>query len=165
MPGFVQVYKDRKTHFQIGDNTNLFDWTYVDNVVHAHVLAADKLGTSRDVAGQVFHITNGEPLPFWDFPRMVWSRLAEAGVEPVPTKRTICLPRMIGFLIAIIMEFLALFTRKEPTFTRFRVTYCCVDRYHDIEKARKLLGYKPVVSTNIGVERMVDVSHLVHSWL
>jgi len=27
---------------QIGDNVNLFDWTYVSNVVKAHLLAADK---------------------------------------------------------------------------------------------------------------------------
>jgi sterol-4alpha-carboxylate 3-dehydrogenase (decarboxylating) len=31
--------------WQIGDNTNLWDWTYVGNVVKAHLLAADKLVT------------------------------------------------------------------------------------------------------------------------
>ncbi|KAL4244680.1 hypothetical protein ABKN59_010242 [Abortiporus biennis] len=43
MAGFVEVYKKNQTHFQIGDNNNLFDWTYVENVAHAHLLAADKL--------------------------------------------------------------------------------------------------------------------------
>ena len=41
--GAMKVLEDGKTHWQIGDNTNLFDITYVDNIVHAHLLAADKL--------------------------------------------------------------------------------------------------------------------------
>jgi len=42
-PGLVQVMKNKQTRMQIGDNCNLFDWTYVTNVVKAHLLAADKL--------------------------------------------------------------------------------------------------------------------------
>ncbi|KAG6891355.1 hypothetical protein C0992_008470 [Termitomyces sp. T32_za158] len=45
MSGLYSVYENDQTHFQIGDNTNLFDWTYVGNVAHAHILAADKLET------------------------------------------------------------------------------------------------------------------------
>lgn len=43
LPGFVKVMENKQTKFQIGDNTNLFDWTYVGNVAHAHLLAADRL--------------------------------------------------------------------------------------------------------------------------
>ncbi len=43
LPGMVQAMKNKQTGIQIGDNTNLFDWTYVGNVVKAHLLAADKL--------------------------------------------------------------------------------------------------------------------------
>lgn len=35
--------QNKQTRMQIGDNINLFDWTYVSNVVKAHLLAADKL--------------------------------------------------------------------------------------------------------------------------
>jgi len=45
MTGLYQVYERGQTHFQIGDNTNIFDWTYVGNVARAHLLAADKLET------------------------------------------------------------------------------------------------------------------------
>ncbi|KAK7048304.1 C-3 sterol dehydrogenase [Favolaschia claudopus] len=41
--GLWQVYERNQTHFQIGDNTNMFDWTYVGNVAAAHLLAADRL--------------------------------------------------------------------------------------------------------------------------
>lgn len=46
MHGLYQVYERNQTHFQIGDNTNLFDWTYVGNVAKAHLLAADRLDAS-----------------------------------------------------------------------------------------------------------------------
>ncbi|CAE6420558.1 hypothetical protein ACGC1H_006615 [Rhizoctonia solani] len=43
MKGLMDVVANGQTRFQIGSNTNLFDWTYVTNVAHAHLLAADKL--------------------------------------------------------------------------------------------------------------------------
>lgn len=43
VPGFLDVLKSGKTNFQVGSNENLFDWTYVDNVVHAHLVAAERL--------------------------------------------------------------------------------------------------------------------------
>ncbi|KAF8316701.1 C-3 sterol dehydrogenase [Cantharellus anzutake] len=43
LPGIVSVIKNNQTRIQIGNNNNLFDWTYVGNVVKAHLLAADKL--------------------------------------------------------------------------------------------------------------------------
>ena len=46
-----EVYNRGQTHFRVGDDTNLFDWSYVENVAYAHPLAADKLvesGPERD---------------------------------------------------------------------------------------------------------------------
>lgn len=44
LTGLKQVMKNGQTKFQIGKNENLFDWTYVGNVAHAHLLASDRLG-------------------------------------------------------------------------------------------------------------------------
>ncbi|TFY65520.1 hypothetical protein EVJ58_g1917, partial [Rhodofomes roseus] len=41
--GLYEVYQNGQTHYQIGDNTNLFDWTYIENAAYAHLLAADRL--------------------------------------------------------------------------------------------------------------------------
>ena len=43
IPGMLRPYLNGQTNFQIGDNDNLFDWTYVGNVAHAHHLAAIRL--------------------------------------------------------------------------------------------------------------------------
>ncbi|KAG7539627.1 hypothetical protein FFLO_03426 [Filobasidium floriforme] len=44
LTGLQQVMRNGQTKFQIGTNENLFDWTYVGNVAHAHLLASDRLG-------------------------------------------------------------------------------------------------------------------------
>ncbi|CAG7851225.1 SubName: Full=Related to ERG26-C-3 sterol dehydrogenase (C-4 decarboxylase) {ECO:0000313/EMBL:CCA74852.1} [Serendipita indica DSM 11827] len=43
--GLANVIRRGQTKWQIGYNDNLWDWTYVGNVVKAHLLAADKLVT------------------------------------------------------------------------------------------------------------------------
>jgi sterol-4alpha-carboxylate 3-dehydrogenase (decarboxylating) len=153
LSGFVSAYKGQRTHVQIGSNTNLFDWTYIDNLVHAHLLAADKLGPTSGVAGEIFFITNGDPIPFWDFPHMLWACLAAAGV----------MPKALGMLIASIAEFVAWVTGKDPLFTRFRVKFSCAKRWHNIDKARRVLGYQPLVSNEEGIERTADVGDYLTS--
>ncbi|GAA5982070.1 hypothetical protein JCM11641_004315 [Rhodosporidiobolus odoratus] len=43
LPGFIGVYKAGQSAFQMGSNLNLFDFVTLKNVVHAHLLAAEKL--------------------------------------------------------------------------------------------------------------------------
>lgn len=43
IPGFIDVYKAYQSTFQMGRNENLFDFVTVRNVVHAHLLAAERL--------------------------------------------------------------------------------------------------------------------------
>ena len=42
------MWQRGQSHFQVGDNTNLFDWTYVGNCAYAHLIAADRLGPSSE---------------------------------------------------------------------------------------------------------------------
>lgn len=55
-PGFLEVMKKGQHRLQIGDNSGLFDWTYVENVAYSHVLAAEKLIAGSGVPGQVSRI-------------------------------------------------------------------------------------------------------------
>ena len=79
IPGLYDVIRNGQTAFQVGDNSNLWDFTYVDNVAYAHILAAENLLTPEEnlehgsAAGETFIITNGEPVYFWDFARGVWA--------------------------------------------------------------------------------------------
>ncbi|KAN0087940.1 3-beta hydroxysteroid dehydrogenase/isomerase family domain containing protein [Tylopilus felleus] len=258
MVGLYQVYQRDQTHFQVGDNNNIFDYTYVGNIAQAHLLAADKLvdPTSSDnasadsaatdatlvnstlraslhralppvsstlgfrrvptckarplgpyvtplpnaaeieatfnapydptqlthvivrnrfdqfsdnaldvaqtnplqVAGQAFFITNGEPVYFWDFMRVIWRALdppTEEGRKRAQRTPWV-IPRAFGMMLGYLSETWAGLIGKEAGFTRYRVGYSCATRYHNIEKARRVLGYEPQVGLEEGVRRMVE---------
>jgi sterol-4alpha-carboxylate 3-dehydrogenase (decarboxylating) len=259
MVGLYQAYQRGQTHFQVGDNNNLFDYTYVGNLAKAHLIAADKLSSpsltasSQDtltidslkaelhldralqpvsatigakrvptcearplgpyvtlppnaaeieaaftaprdprtpahpiirsrfdqfsdnaidlaetsplqVAGQAFFITNGEPVYFWDFMRLIWLALdppsskSASGASERAQKPVWVIPRSFGMVLGFLAECWASLIGKEAGFTRYRVGYSCATRYHNIEKARRVLGYEPEIGLEEGVRRMVEVS-------
>lgn len=77
VPGLRQVAKLGQSKFQIGDNNNLFDWTYAGNVADAHVLAAQKLldpKTRTAVSGETFSLPMIPPPIFGPWPYCVEGR-------------------------------------------------------------------------------------------
>ena len=58
VPAIASRAKAGKMKYMIGDGSNMFDWTYVDNVAHAHILADVALQMAGSpAAGQAFFIT------------------------------------------------------------------------------------------------------------
>jgi sterol-4alpha-carboxylate 3-dehydrogenase (decarboxylating) len=157
----INIYRQGRSNVQVGDNDNLFDFTYVENVAHAHLLAARALlltAASKTIPldhervdGEAFIITNDSPVYFWDFARAVW---AAAG-SPHGTERVRVLPRGVGMALGAMSELFFWVIGKPPTFNRQRIIYSCMTRYYDISKAKKRLGYKPLVSLDEGVRRSV----------
>ncbi len=157
----INVYRQGRHNVQIGSNNNLFDFTYVENVAHAHLLAARALRQTAAAAtapldhervdGEAFFITNGSPIYFWDFTRTIWKY---AGCKD-GTDKVWVLSRETGMLLGLLSEVVFGILRKPPTFSRQRIVYTCMTRYYDISKARRLLGYEPIVSLEEGVKRGV----------
>ncbi|TFK45959.1 hypothetical protein OE88DRAFT_1715206 [Heliocybe sulcata] len=150
---YARLIDDGKTTMQLGDNTNLFDFLYVENAAYAFILAAEKLSgpvEENPVAGQVFIITNDDPWPFWNLARAVWK-----GLGHVPPKTTI-IPRPVAMFIGLISEFWGWLTGKPALITRFRVTFACATRWFNISKAKTLLGYKPLYTMDEGVQKSVE---------
>ncbi|KAK6843275.1 sterol-4-alpha-carboxylate 3-dehydrogenase protein [Apiospora arundinis] len=157
----VNIYEQGKHNVQIGENENLFDFTYVENVAHAHLLAARALLVTaaaetqpldhERVDGEAFLVTNGEPVYFWDFTRAVWRA---AGSDKGPGSAW-CLARETGLMLGFLSEVYFGLVRKPATFNRQRIIYSCMTRYYDITKARRRLGYEPLVSLSVGVQRAV----------
>ncbi|KAK8095370.1 erg26- C-3 sterol dehydrogenase [Apiospora kogelbergensis] len=157
----VNIYEQGKHNVQIGENENLFDFTYVENVAHAHLLAARALLVTaaaetqpldhERVDGEAFLVTNGEPVYFWDFTRAVWRA---AGSDKGPGSAW-TLARETGLMLGFLSEVYFGIVRKPATFNRQRIIYSCMTRYYDITKARRRLGYEPLVSLSEGVKRAV----------
>lgn len=161
----VEAARAGKFRFQMGDGRNLFDFTYVGNVAHAHIVAAEALlrradesetpASSGRVDGQAFFITNDEPRPFWDFARAV---AANAGF-PVAKEQVWVIPKSVGLVIATIVEWIVwLFSMgtKQPTMSRSAIKFSCMTRTYCIDRAKRDLGYRPVISLDEGIKRGVQ---------
>lgn len=157
----VDVYLSGKTGFQLGDNNNLFDFTYVGNVAHAHCLAAlfllqtTKLATApldhEKIDGEVFFITNDQPIYFWDYARAVW----KAAGSDKGTEHVWHIPYDVGMAIGGILEWGMWLVGREAKLTRRQVKYSCMTRYYDCGKAKRRLGYAPLVGLQEGIDRAV----------
>jgi len=153
MPNLLARGRKGQLSVQIGRGIWLSDYTYVSNMTDAVLLADEALakdGLNSVAAGQAYFITNGEPMPFWDFIRKVAARL---GFAPIKYRA----PKSLIYAIAAVKE--GIDTLKggtlnaEDGMTRFAIRYMCTHHYFSIEKARRDLGYNPAVSVDEGIER------------
>jgi sterol-4alpha-carboxylate 3-dehydrogenase (decarboxylating) len=153
MPALLDKAKSGQLRAQVGRGVWLSDYTYVSNLVDAVLLAEQALtaGGPRSIAaGQAYFITNGEPMPFWDFVRKVAARL---GFPPIKYR----VPKGFVYAIAAVKE--GIDTLKggtlnaEDGLTRFAIRYMCTHHYFSIDKARRELGYEPAISVDEGIER------------
>jgi len=162
LPPMVTAYRKRQTKFQIGVNENLFDFTYVENVAYAHLLAVQALMHTHTIAptipldtervdGEAFLVTNGQPVYFWDFARAVWH---EAG-DRLPLSKVWRLDPDFAWAIGGILEWVFWALGKKPSLTRQQARYSTLNKYHNIDKARSRLGYSPLVDLDEGIRRGV----------
>ncbi|EYE90196.1 C-3 sterol dehydrogenase/C-4 decarboxylase [Aspergillus ruber CBS 135680] len=150
---------------QLGENNNLFDFTYVGNIAYAHLLAAYRLCATKNrydagqsapldherVDGEAFNITNDSPVYFWDMTHAAWA-LTGKYVEPDQVWE---LPEgLLGPIGGLAETVLGLFG-KTPRLTRRMVRYSCMTRYYSSDKAKLRLGYRPIVPVDEGLKRAV----------
>jgi nucleoside-diphosphate-sugar epimerase len=148
VPGIVKRGKTGALR-RIGSEQRLVDFTYIDDAAEAHLLAAERLFAGSPIAGRAFFITQGEPLPLWDFVNHV---LSSAGLPEVT--KTVS-PR-IAYAAGIILEALyrILPLRGDPRLTRFLVEELSTAHWFDISAARNELSYAPKTSMREGFVRL-----------
>mgnify|MGYP001145761713 CR=1 FL=1 len=134
---------------RIGNGRNRVDTTYIDNAAEAHLLAADALKADASLAGRVYFISQGEPVPAWD---IIDAILNAAGQGPVQGQVSYRLARTMGLLFEKLYEWLPL--AGEPPMTRFVADALATSHWFDIGAARRDLGYAPRVSTAEGLRRL-----------
>lgn len=110
------------------------------------------------VAGQAFFITNGEPVYFWDYARSIYYRFDQHYGTEKYKRKPLVMPNTVSLVLAHAAEWWGWLTGKQPAFTVYRVKLVCKHKWHNIEKARRVLGYEPIVDLDEGMRRTVDVS-------
>ena len=123
----------------VGGGRQLTATTHIDNTVHGLVLAAER-GPDRGV----WFVTDGPPIPFRE---MIERMLATVGLEgpstsiPIPAARVLMeAGERVGGLLG-----------KRPPLTRFAFWVAHQECTLDISRARRELGYEPVVGRDAGL--------------
>eukprot|EP00658_Telonema_sp_P-2_P006626 TRINITY_DN12503_c0_g1_i13.p1 TRINITY_DN12503_c0_g1~~TRINITY_DN12503_c0_g1_i13.p1 ORF type:complete len:462 (+),score=38.55 TRINITY_DN12503_c0_g1_i13:379-1764(+) len=150
VPKILDKAREGEMTHMIGDGANVVDFTYIDNVILAHLLAAEHLFQGSPVCGSAYFITNGEVMPFWEFLRRILGGMG----FPVPTK---AIGTTLAYGTAYALEkvggLLNYFVRFKPKLTRQLVFNMSKNHYFKHTKATQDFGYKPVVTLEEGIHR------------
>jgi nucleoside-diphosphate-sugar epimerase len=128
----------------VGGGRNVTDTAHVDNVVEGLVLAAEK-----GRPGESYFVTDGEPVVFREF---VTAMLETQGVTPPDRSLPAWTAAPMARLCEAAWKLLPL--SGEPPMTSFRSWLLTQECTIDIAKARKELGYQPIVSHEQGLAAM-----------
>ena len=164
LPAMLATLDEGSQGIEIGPNKTKFDFVYAGNVADAHVQLAlamvreaeDQSGTAPKVAGEAFFITNGQPMMFWDFVRLVW----RAAGDETRLESVWVIPMWLARAMAVVTEKIVWaisFGRRKPLkFTTATMDNLSTEKTFSIEKARERFGYVPKVSLEEGVRKGVQ---------
>jgi nucleoside-diphosphate-sugar epimerase len=147
MPRILRAHSEGRL-MRIGDETNRVDITPVSNVVDAIILALD---AEKKAFNQIYNISNGKPELLWPvLDKLLW----QLQVSP-PTKK---ISLRLVLVVAKLMEWHAKWLNgyKEPALTVYGVGTLTMSFGMDINKAKKLLGYRPKQSVQESLDEFVE---------
>lgn len=133
----------------IGPDDDLVDTIYVDNAADAHILAAEKLAAHPELSGNIYFISQDEPISKWT---MVNAFLSAAGLPPVRGRVSAKTAYAAGWICEKIYSLLDI--QSDPPMTRFVAKELGTSHWFNISRAKNDLGYVPRVSTQEGLERL-----------
>ncbi|MDM8540086.1 NAD-dependent epimerase/dehydratase family protein [Desulfococcaceae bacterium HSG9] len=134
---------------QVGDGKNKVDTIYIDNAADAHILAAEKLASNAALSGNIYFISQDEPVLLWE---MINAILNAANLPPVQKTVSHRTAWMMGAFLESVYKLFKI--SKEPRMTRFVADELATSHWFDISAARRDLGYFPQVNTQEGLEKL-----------
>jgi len=127
------------------------DWTFIDNLSFACMLAAEKLTYGSSLCGTDYNITDGESINVVEFFRPMME-MTEASIKPL-----IYIPHAVIFFFTFLAELICFLLQPivtlRPPFTIIEGLKIAKSHSFSIEKAKKDMGYHPIVSLSEGRER------------
>ncbi len=150
VPRLLERGKDNSLKI-VGTGANRVDIAYIDNVVYAHILAAENLSSSVSGAGQAFFIGQDESVNLWQWINELFALM---GIQQV-TRRV---PFVAAYCVGLGLELMhtLLKSHDEPRMTRFLANQLAKSHWFSHAKAKNILGYRQLVSTEKGIDLLID---------
>ncbi len=146
VPGIIRRAKTLK---RVGRKDDLVDTIYVDNAADAHILAFEKLLENPSLSGNVYFVSQDEPVSKWT---MANAFLNAAGYPPIKGHISAKTAYIAGSIFEVVYKLLQI--KKDPPMTRFAAKELATSHWFNISKAKKELGYIPRVSTEQGLKKL-----------
>src|SRR3954452_23178457 len=125
----------------VGSKNVKLDNSYVHNLIHAFILAAEHLAPGGTAPGQAYFINDGEPINMFEFSRPV----VEACGQPWP--KIWVSGRFVKFVMTVWQWFDFRVGLPKPLLEPLAVERLYLDNYFSIAKAQRDLGYQPLFTT------------------
>ncbi len=146
-PRVFEAYKKGKLKI-IGNGQNICDLTCVRNVIEAMVCA---INSDSQAFGEAYNITDGHSVNFWQTLNGALNQLGYQNIHKKVNKQ------VAMFAASIVEHYYKLFKpEKEPAITKYGIAILSDNFTLDISKARKLLQYKPVMSSQEGINEFIQ---------
>ncbi|XP_051857183.1 putative short-chain dehydrogenase/reductase family 42E member 2 [Antechinus flavipes] len=158
LPRVAGSIRKRLFTFKFGDPKTRMNWVHVQNLVQAHLLAAEALTANKKyiASGQAYYINDGESVNLFEWMSPLFDKMGYS-------RPWIQIPTSLAYLSASGMEYLHLALKPicdfPPLLTRSEVWSIAVTHTFQIRKARDQLGYTP--------EKFAfadSVDHYIQTW-
>ena len=132
----------------VAEGMTRLGWTRRPHALH-NLQAAAALELDSTVGGRAYFISQGEPVPCWDWINQI---LQNAGVQPVTKRISLRAAWTVGATLEAIYRLFG--WTSEPPMTRFLAAQLATSHYFDISCAKRDFGYEPLISTEEGMQRL-----------
>ena len=134
----------------IGRKSAKLDNSYIDNLVHGFILAAQHLVPGGTAPGQAYFINDGEPINMFEFARPIveacgqrWPRLRVSGA-------------LVRAVMSAWQKLHFRFGLPQPLLEPLAVERLFLDNYFSIKKAERDLGYRPLFTTEQAMQHCLS---------
>ena len=144
---FLKLFRpiNKGRFFLVGNGKTLYHMTYIDDLIEGFILAGER----PEAIGEVFTIAGERYTPI----RELIDTIADVLGKPRPK---IQIPFLPVYLASVICDKVCRAIGLSPPLYPRRVEFFQLDRAFSIDKARRLLGYKPKISLKKGLQLTAD---------
>ena len=143
------IIKRAKRLKRVGQKEYLVDTIYVDNAADAHIMASEKLFENPSLSGNVYFLSQDEPMPIW---KIINAFLDAAGLPPMKGQVSEKIVYIAGSIFEFVYKFFNI--KGEPLITKLGAKELATSHWFNISRAKKDLGYYPKISTQEGLIRL-----------
>lgn len=156
---FVEELASGKIVVRLGNPNGVHDNSFIENLVHGHILAAQAMVEGAAACGNAYFITDDEPMNYWEFFRPFINELGYKFPK-------IWLPKQLLMPVMVAWQWLHFKgITPPPMLSPKELDKVSVTHFSNSHDARRDLGYEPVKTAAEAAQACMEYVREYHSQL